>query len=133
MRPLVRLRTVTVVSAVAFAFSAHAQPVLGEALRQPFALPYSAWNTDISWAPVYWPSWDFINFLNRFGTLSLPPNLGGNWWEDPGRNFGYPYIVVDDWQPKVTVQFADPAHSDGVGYPFYPIPDEAIWYSHWIE
>lgn len=133
MRFAIRLGIGAFVGSLASISTSSADPVLGEPLPRPFAPVNHPWNTDISSAPVDWSSWDFISFLNRFGTLRLHPNLGGNWWDDPGRSYGYPYIVVDGWQPLVTVQFEDLGLSDGVGYPFYPIPDEAIWYSHWIE
>jgi hypothetical protein len=104
-------------------------------------LPWdNPWNVDISWAPVDWRSNDYINFINRWRTVRLHPDLGGVDWYDSSRNYGFPYIVVDWWQPKVAVDFdLYPYESDGFdpysgqSYPFYPIPDEAIWNAHWIQ
>src|SRR6266852_6003542 len=133
MRISTRPRTPTFVAVLFLALSSRAEPVQGEILPQPLFPRDNWWNTDISWAPVDWRSDDFIYFVNRFGTMRLHPFLGGNWWDDPGRNYGYPYMAVDGWQARVTVSFDYPLDSDGVGYPFYPIPDEAIWNNHWIE
>jgi hypothetical protein len=133
MRFAAQLGKVGIICSLALAFTSVADPIPGEPLPQPLAAPGSWWNADVSSAPIDWASADFISFLGRYGTLALHPNLGGLWWEDPGRCFGYPYIAVDDWQPKVTVAFDVPALSDGVGVPFYPIPDEAIWNNLWVE
>ncbi len=97
------------------------------------------WNTDISWAPVDWQSDAYINRINQSGTKRLHPDFGGDVWGDPARNYGFPYIVVDGWQEKVAVQFDYWTESDGVdrstgqSYPFYPIPEQAIWNAHWIQ
>lgn len=95
------------------------------------------WNTDISWAPVDWRSDEYIQFVNRWGPRRLHPDVGGNF--DGDHNYGFPYIVVDGWQTKVAVQFDYWRESDGVdhstgqSYPFYPIPEEAIWNAHWVQ
>ncbi|PYQ46805.1 MAG: hypothetical protein DMF59_20620, partial [Acidobacteria bacterium] len=49
--------------------------------------------------------------------------------------YGFPYIIVDGSQAKKIVTFDLQAsdESDGVGVPFYPIPDEAIKQYGWIE
>ena len=45
-----------------------------------------------------------------------------------------PYIIVPGTQLKKTVTFVEfGSESDGVGVPFYPIPDAAITTPHWIE
>jgi Calx-beta domain len=68
---------------------------------------------------------------------SVHPDFGGT--VDPGpppgdQVYGMPYIIVTGSQPKKTVTFVEfPGESDGVGVPFYPIPDEAITTPHWIE
>jgi hypothetical protein len=115
-----------------------AQPALGGWL--PRILPWdNPWNTDISWAPADWSSNDFIWFLNRWGTLKLHPDMGGDVPGTWDRCYGFPYITVDWWQPKVAVDFDYPTISDGFdtstwqSYPFYPIPDEAIWNARWIQ
>ncbi len=88
------------------------------------------WNTDISGAPIDPNSANFITFIGP--TRSLHPDFGGD--AGGGDVYGFPYIIVDSAQPKKTVTFdlyAD--ESDGVGVPFYPVPDEAITMSGWVE
>jgi len=118
-------------SAIAWA----AGPQQGGPLPQPFPLfpRDNWWNVDITWAPVDWNSNAYINYINWPDTKVLHPSLGGDvgWWTD--ETWGTPYIVVDGWQPKVMVNFYYWTESDGVGYPFYPIPDEAIWEPRWIQ
>ena len=116
----------------------HADPSQGTWLPQLFPSD-NPWHTDISDAPVDWRSDDFIQFHNQYYTRRLQPDFGGNVREDPDRNYGFPYIVVDGWQPKVAVEFDYPSVSDGVdhstgrSYPFYPIPDDVIWNAHWMQ
>jgi hypothetical protein len=88
------------------------------------------WNTDISAAPVDVNSAAFIMFI---GGTSRPahPDWGGDVGD--GTLYGFPFIIVDGAQAKKTVTFATPTESDGVGVPFYPIPDEAISQYGWIE
>ena len=43
------------------------------------------------------------------------------------------YVIVKGTQPKKIVTFLYDDESDGVGVPFYPIPDQAITLPHWIE
>lgn len=118
--------------------TSHAEPLQGQPMGRLFPSD-NWWNTEITWAPVDWRSGDFIYFINRNGNIPLHPDLGGNLWEDDTANFGFPYITVDWWQPKVAVNFLYWRESDGVdhatgqSYPFYPIPEEAIWQAHWIQ
>jgi hypothetical protein len=73
------------------------------------------------------------------GTRRLHPDFGGE--ASPGSQdiYGMPLVVVDGAQPKRAVTFGYWDESDGVdpatgqGVPFYPIPDQAITQSHWIE
>src|SRR5438132_9897394 len=91
------------------------------------------WNTDVSHAPLDSNSAVFITFINNGGVRRLHPDWGGD--NGDGTLYGFPYIVVDGSQAKKTVTF-DPGaadESDGVGVPFYPIPDEAITQDGWIE
>jgi hypothetical protein len=99
------------------------------------------WNADISQAPVDTNSTNFINFLGGSGR-ALHPDFGGIDTDDPSNVsiFGFPYIVVNgNSQAKKTVQFQYSDESDGVNHsndtsiPFYPIPDEAIAQTHWVE
>jgi hypothetical protein len=113
------------------AFSSGAQELLGPLPAQLF--PWDNWwNQEVTWAPVDSNSDQYIQFINAYGTQRLHPGLGR---EVPGtdENYGMPFIVVDSWQPRTQVNFYYPSESDGVGYPFYPIPDEAIWQAHWIQ
>src|SRR5581483_8909120 len=92
------------------------------------------WNTDISAAPAD-PSSDaliaFINLPSQPSSRALHPDFGG----DAGGGFiyGFPFIKVDNSQALKTVTFDIANESDGVGVPFYPIPDEAISMTGWIE
>src|SRR5215469_4755175 len=132
---LTMLSSLMVVSRVALA-----DPQEGGWLPQQLFPPDNWWNADISWAPVDPASDYYISYIRRWGSLPLHPVLGGDFWDgDLERNWGFPYITVDWWQPRVPVDFDYPTVSDGVdhgtgqSYPFYPIPDEAIWYRHWIQ
>jgi hypothetical protein len=96
------------------------------------------WNQDISQAPVDPASASLIAFINNGGTRRLHPDFGGYSGAGDGI-YGFPYVVVSGDQPKRAVQFYYPDESDGVnpatgqGFPFYPIPDEAITQPSWIE
>jgi len=91
------------------------------------------WNLDVGSAPVDSNSTAYIRFINTPDAKPLQPAFGGDVWPGSEECWGVPYIVVDRWQPKKTVNFLYANESDGVGYPFYPIPDEAIFQSHWIQ
>jgi uncharacterized repeat protein (TIGR01451 family) len=99
--------------------------------------PTNWWNLDISSAPVDSNSANFVNFINQGAVKHVHPDFGGT--VDPGpppsdQVYGMPYIVVNGTQPKKQVTFVlYGSESDGVGVPFYPIPDEAITTPHWIE
>ena len=73
-----------------------------------------------------------INFINNGSRRRLHPDFGGYSGEGQGI-YGIPYVVVAGDQPKRQVQFYYPDESDGVGVPFYPIPDQAITQPYWIE
>ena len=92
------------------------------------------WNTDVSAAPLDANSANFIAFLGGINR-SLRPDFGGNDPAVPGNVFGFPFIIVDGTQAKLTVTFGPQAagESDGVGTPFYPIPTEAITTPGWVE
>jgi hypothetical protein len=87
------------------------------------------WNTDVSAAPIDPNSSSFITFYGA--NTALRPDFGGD--AGDGNVYGFPFIIVDSSQPKRTVTFDIPEESDGVGTPFYPIPDEAITMSGWVE
>jgi len=99
-------------------------PQLGGPLPGPLPLFPSDnwWNQDISGAPLDSSSAAYIAFIG--GTAK---------WVHPEFSavaYGMPYIVVPATQPKRTVIFRYDSESDQVGY---PIPDEAITQSGWIE
>ena len=95
------------------------------------------WNLDVSTAPLDPASASYINFIGP--TRTMHPDFGGDDPSGPGRIYGFPYAIVDSTVAKRTVQFQYADESDGVDHtteqsvPFYPIPDEAITQSRWIE
>jgi hypothetical protein len=89
------------------------------------------WNEDVSRAPVAPESAALIAFINNGGSRRLHPDFGGI--AGPQEIYGIPYVVVSGDQPKRQVQFYYDDESDGVGVPFYPIPDQAITQPYWIE
>lgn len=103
------------------------------------------WNVDVSAAPLDPNSANFINFFNLpppAFSRSLHPDFGGDASADglPGDVYGFPFIVVDGSQAKKTVTFVEfgdqsdgVTHPGNVSFPFYPIPDEAITMSGWVE
>jgi hypothetical protein len=101
----------------------------------PLFPPNNWWNLDISGAPLDPGSAAFITHIGPGTTLH--PDFGGD--NGPVQIYGFPFVVVDGDQPKKTVQFLYSDESDGVNhttdqsFPFYPIPDEAITQSRWIE
>lgn len=102
---------------------------------QPLFPPNNWWNTDISAAPVDPNSAAFIQFIGP--AKGLHPDFGGD--AGGGDVYGFPVIRVDPTQPKKAVSFFWPDESDGVDhtteepFPFYPIPDEAITNTGWVE
>jgi hypothetical protein len=120
------------------ASGAGAEATRGGRLPVPLPLfpPTNWWNLDISAAPLDPGSAGYITFIGP--TRQLHPDFGGN-DPTPPLIYGMPYIVVDSDQPKRAVQFQYHDESDGVdhstgqGFPFYPIPDEAIGEPYWIE
>ncbi|MDQ2978623.1 MAG: hypothetical protein M3R62_05345, partial [Acidobacteriota bacterium] len=114
-------------------------PVANGPLPGPFPLfpATNWWNLDISAAPVDPGSAGYIGFIGA--TRRLHPDFGGDASQTGPDIYGMPYAVVGGTQPKKTVQFLYYRESDGVNhqtnqsFPFYPIPDEAITQSKWIE
>lgn len=93
------------------------------------------WNTDISAAPVDPGSAGFITFIGP--TKGMHPDFGGD--AGGGDVYGFPVIQVEGTQAKKAVSFFWPDQSDGVdhtteaSFPFYPVPDEAIAMTGWVE
>jgi hypothetical protein len=121
--------------------SAQTGPVANGPLPGPFPLFPAAnwWNLDISAAPLDPGSAAFIAFINNGGTRHLHPDFGGDVSPGSTQIYGMPYGVVDGTQTKKAVQFFYDRESDGVdhatrtSFPFYPIPDQVITQTHWIE
>ena len=103
----------------------------------PLFPPNNWWNLDISTAPVDPSSGNYIAFIGA--TRTLHPDFGGDVSPGSAEVYGFPYAVVDGTTPLRAVQFQYPDESDGVDHttnqsvPFYPIPDQAITQTHWIE
>jgi len=97
------------------------------------------WNVDISNAPVDWRSSAFIDFINADSIKRLHPGFGGDMVPGGDEIWGFPYIVLNGSESRSSVTFEYANQSDGVDhrtgerYPFYPIPDEAIWRPHLIQ
>ena len=125
--------------AVVFALAALPLGAASRGGRLPVPLPLfppnNWWNSDISQAPLDPNSAAFISFIGP--TRGLHPDFGGD--AGDGTIYGIPFIQVDGAQAKRAVDFYYPEQSDGVdhetgiAFPFYPIPDEAITQSGWIE
>ena len=114
-------------------------PVANGPLPGPFPLipADNWWNLDDSGAPNDPGNSGYINFIGT--TRALHPDFGGDASSTGPDIYGMPYAVVGGTQPKKAVRFAYSDESDGVNhttnqsFPFYPIPDEAITQSKWIE
>lgn len=115
-----------------------ADPVQGGAIPVPLPLfPQNHWwNIDITNAPVDSNSNTYLNTIGM--GENLHPDFGGD--AGGGDVYGFPFIIVDETQPKLTVTFVEYGdQSDGVdhdteeSFPFYPIPSEAITNNGWIE
>jgi len=117
--------------AAAVTLAAQTPPTIGGALPPLFPSD-NWWNQDVSQAPVAAESAAILGFINNGGNRRLHPDFGG--YAGSGTDtYGIPYVVVSGSQPKRQVQFYYASQSDGVGQPFYPIPDQAITQPYWIE
>ena len=129
---------VSLLSLILFAIPLLGQPVQGAPIPVPLPLfpQNNWWNLDISNAPVDPSSATYINFIGP--TKGMHPDFGGD--AGDGDVYGFPYIIVDGSQPKLTVDFVEfghqsdgENHNTGVSFPFYPIPAQAITMNGWIE
>jgi hypothetical protein len=105
-------------------------------VRLPLFPPNNWWNLDITSWPVDAAATNtFLSFVGA--SRGMHPDFGGD--ADPPEIYGFPYVIVGAGQSKKTVQFDYSDESDGVdhntdtSFPFYPIPDEAITQTRWIE
>jgi len=95
------------------------------------------WNLDVSTAPIDPSSTSYITFIGS--TRGMHPDFGGDVSPGSVQVYGFPYAIVDSTVTSRAVQFQYADESDGVNHatnqsvPFYPIPDEAIAQSHWVE
>jgi len=135
----IRLAVFAALGSLTFASTSAADPQLCAPLPAQLFPPDNWWNQDVYWAPVDWNSDNYINFIGWSGADRMAMVLGGDIVGYYPQIWGMPYIVVDGWQPRVAVNMEYWQGSDGVDpntgrpYPFYPIPDEAIWQAHWIQ
>jgi hypothetical protein len=113
-------------------------PVQGGSIPLPLPLfpPNNWWNTDVSNAPTDLNADAYLTYIGK--TKGLHPDFGGD--AGGGDVYGFPFIVVDGNQPKLTVTFVNwPDQSDGVdhntetSFPFYPVPGECITQNGWVE
>ena len=134
VRPGLAVACAAVTATVVFAAATLNGPIPGPL---PIFPRDNWWNIDISAAPVDPNSASYISYVGT--TRRLHPDFGGDVSPGSVEIYGFPYAVVDSAVPKRAVQFQYDDESDGVNhttgqsFPFYPIPDEAITQSHWIE
>jgi hypothetical protein len=88
------------------------------AATAPSAANQTAWNQDISKAPVDPRSSQYLAKIHSLGdNQNIHPDFGSN----PG--YGIPYVVVPGAQPKVPIPFTEYADESDPGP--YPIPPQA--------
>ena len=105
----------------------------------PLFPPSNWWNLDISNAALDPNSQSLISFINTPSVRSLHPDFGGD--AGGGDVYGFPFVLVDGAQTKLTVLFpADIApecdgvdHNTNTSFAFYPVPSEAITMNGWVE
>ena len=83
------------------------------------AADQSAWNQDITKAPVHKRSKEIIRQINRDGGTELHPDFGGN------GEYGIPFEVVPQSQPNVQVTIGPDGYPDESDFTSAPIPDDA--------
>jgi hypothetical protein len=93
-------------------------PASSASPRAKSAGDQTAWNQDVSRAPVARNSARIIRRLNGGGTEFLHPDFGSN------PNYGIPYEVVDESQPNVQVQIGPDGYPDESDFGPAPIPPQ---------
>ena len=83
------------------------------------AADQSAWNQDITKAPVHKRSKQIIREINRDGGTELHPDFGGN------GEYGIPFEVVGAGQPDVDVAIGPDGYPDESDFGPAPIPPDA--------
>jgi hypothetical protein len=76
----------------------------------------SAWNQDISSAPLHPNSGAIINRIGQDGADELHPDFGAN------PDYGLPYVVVPGVQPEVPVRIGPDGYPDESDFGPAPIP-----------
>lgn len=84
----------------------------------PSAADQSAWNQDISGAPLHPDSAEIIDYINANGGDSLHPDFGSP------REYGFPYAVVGRKQKRTPVKFT--AYGDESDRGSYRVPPKAL-------
>jgi hypothetical protein len=93
-------------------------PPPGTSPSSPSLADQSAWNQDISQAPIHPDSEEIIAHINRNGT-EFHPDFGSN------PNYGIPYVVVPGAQPNVPVGIGPNGYPDESDFGPSPIPPHA--------
>jgi hypothetical protein len=84
----------------------------------PSAADQTAWNQDVSGAPIHPSSEDIIARINATGGDDLHPDFGSP------REYGFPYSVVGRKQKRVRVKFT--AYGDESDRGRYRVPPKAL-------
>jgi hypothetical protein len=93
-------------------------PKPGVAAAAPSLGDQSAWNQDISGAPLDPNSGDYIAYINSHGGDMLHPDFGSP------REYGFPYAVVAKKQKKTKVRFT--AYGDESDRGAYRVPPKSL-------
>jgi hypothetical protein len=93
-------------------------PKSSAAANAPSAADESAWNQDISQAPLDPNSASYIAYINAHGGDSVHPDFGSP------REYGFPYAVVGKTQKRTKVHFT--AYPDESTHGAYRVPIKAL-------
>src|SRR4051794_22945120 len=93
-------------------------PASSAPANAPSAADESAWNQDISAAPVDPNSAAYISYINAHGADQIHPDFGSP------REFGFPYAVVGKKQKRTKVHFT--AYGDESDHGAYRVPLKAL-------
>ena len=93
-------------------------PTAPAAANAPSAADESAWNQDISQAPVDPNSAGYIAYISAHGGDFLHPDFGSR------REYGFPYAVVGKKQKRTKVHFT--AYGDESDHGAYRVPLKAL-------
>jgi hypothetical protein len=96
----------------------HVFPKSGAAANAPSAADQTAWNQDISQAPLDPNSASYIAYINAHGGDFVHPDFGSP------REYGFPYAVVGKRQKRTKVKFT--AYGDESDHGAYRVPLKAL-------